>query len=46
MRANSGASEPEISADGRYVAFHSDSSNLVAGDTNSVADAFVNSTTA
>jgi Tol biopolymer transport system component len=30
----------EISADGRYVAFHSSSSNLVAGDTNGVTDAF------
>ena len=29
------------SADGRYVAFSSEASNLVAGDTNSAADAFV-----
>jgi hypothetical protein len=30
-----------ISADGRYVAFHSDASNLVAGDTNGASDVFV-----
>jgi Tol biopolymer transport system component len=30
-----------ISADGRYVAFPSDASNLVAGDTNARRDAFV-----
>jgi Tol biopolymer transport system component len=30
-----------ISADGRFVAFASDASNLVAGDTNAVADVFV-----
>ena len=32
---------PAISADGRYVAFESDASNLVAGDTNGYADVFV-----
>jgi Tol biopolymer transport system component len=32
---------PRISADGRYVAFHSFASNLVAGDTNGLNDAFV-----
>jgi Tol biopolymer transport system component len=32
---------PSISADGRYVAFHSNSSNLVAGDTNGTYDIFV-----
>lgn len=30
-----------ISANGRYVAFSSDATNLVAGDTNSAADVFV-----
>lgn len=30
-----------ISADGRFVSFHSDASNLVAGDTNGVTDVFV-----
>jgi len=32
---------PSISADGRYVAFHSEATNLVAGDTNGVEDGFV-----
>jgi Tol biopolymer transport system component len=32
---------PSISADGRYVAFVSDASNLVPGDTNGVRDVFV-----
>jgi hypothetical protein len=35
---------PTMSADGRYVAFNSDASNLVPGDTNNVADAFVRDT--
>ncbi len=30
-----------ISSDGRYVAFHSDATNLVPGDTNGVGDVFV-----
>jgi len=34
-------SGPSISADGRYVAFHSEASNLVAGDNNSCEDIFV-----
>ncbi|MDO8847130.1 MAG: hypothetical protein Q7W51_01930 [Coriobacteriia bacterium] len=34
-------SDPSISADGRYVAFYSDSTNLVSGDTNGVTDVFV-----
>ena len=32
---------PSISADGRYVAFTSNASNLVAGDTNGASDVFV-----
>lgn len=40
-QANSDSSAPSISGDGRYVAFVSDASNLVAGDTNGVADIFV-----
>jgi Tol biopolymer transport system component len=32
---------PAISADGRYVAFVSDATNLVRGDTNGVADIFL-----
>ena len=33
--------EPSISQDGRFVAFTSSASNLVAGDTNGVSDIFV-----
>ena len=36
-----GSSHPFISADGRYVAFRSESDNLVPGDTNNEFDAFV-----
>ncbi len=36
-----GSYSPVISADGRYVAFNSEASNLVAGDTNDVEDVFV-----
>ena len=32
---------PSISADGRWVAFESDASNLVVGDTNGVSDVFL-----
>ena len=32
---------PAISADGRFVAFHSDATNLVSGDTNGAYDVFV-----
>jgi Tol biopolymer transport system component len=41
--AQGGASSsyPAISADGRYVAFHSSAVNLVAGDTNASVDVFV-----
>ncbi|MCF4165232.1 hypothetical protein L2U69_06215 [Zavarzinia compransoris] len=39
--ANSYSFSPSISADGRYVAFESYASNLVAGDTNGAADIFV-----
>jgi Tol biopolymer transport system component len=38
--ANS-SNSPSISADGRYVAFPSNASNLVAGDTNGKSDIFV-----
>ncbi len=38
---NSSFTFPAISANGRYVAFQSNASNLVAGDTNGVADVFV-----
>ena len=39
--ANAGASDPSISADGRYVAFQSTASDLVPGDTNASRDVFV-----
>ena len=39
--AGGNSTRPSISADGRYVAFHSFASNLVLGDTNSAADVFV-----
>ncbi len=35
------SNNPSVSNDGRYVAFHSRASNLVAGDTNGVTDVFV-----
>jgi PKD repeat protein len=37
---NSGSDAISVSADGRFVAFTSDATNLVAGDTNSVPDVF------
>ncbi|MEU4799293.1 RICIN domain-containing protein [Streptomyces sp. NPDC023327] len=40
-QGNSGSSEPSLSADGRHVAFTSDASNLVPGDTNRSGDVFV-----
>ena len=40
-QGNSGSYGPSISSDGRYVAFHSFASNLVAGDSNGVVDIFV-----
>jgi hypothetical protein len=42
--ANAASSEPVISANGRYVAFVSTASNLVANDTNGLADIFVHDT--
>jgi len=41
IQANSDSFSPSISADGRWVAFHSEASNLVAGDTNGLQDVFV-----
>ncbi|MFH1769189.1 MAG: PKD domain-containing protein [Parcubacteria group bacterium] len=39
--ANNGSYAPDVSADGGYVAFYSGASNLIEGDTNGFADAFV-----
>jgi Tol biopolymer transport system component len=39
--ANGDSVRPSISADGRYVAFTSDASNLVGGDTNGLTDVFI-----
>jgi hypothetical protein len=36
-----GSSAPSVSADGRYVAFASDATNLITGDTNGNRDVFV-----
>jgi Tol biopolymer transport system component len=40
-QGNSDSVEPSISADGRFVAFSSNASNLVAGDSNAGYDVFV-----
>jgi Tol biopolymer transport system component len=40
-QANRDSLSPAVSADGRFVAFESTASNLVAGDTNSTRDVFV-----
>lgn len=41
VQANGSSSSPSISADGRYVAFTSSATNLVANDTNGRSDVFV-----
>jgi hypothetical protein len=41
QQANNNSFQPAISAHGRFVAFASDASNLVAGDTNNRSDVFV-----
>ncbi|HUQ02031.1 MAG TPA: Ig-like domain-containing protein [Kofleriaceae bacterium] len=41
VQGNANAERPSISDDGRYVAFASAASNLVAGDTNGTVDVFV-----
>ena len=38
--ADDGSNRPTISEDGRYIAFQSRASNLVAGDTNNATDVF------
>src|SRR5437773_218323 len=40
-QGNNASSYPALSADGRFVAFDSDATNLVAGDTNGATDVFV-----
>jgi uncharacterized repeat protein (TIGR01451 family) len=44
-QGNNESRHPAISADGRYVAFQSEASNLVAGDTNNHRDIFVHDRT-
>src|SRR4030042_2572220 len=41
VHGNDGSYHPSISSDGRYVAFISNASNLVTGDTNGTNDIFV-----
>lgn len=41
VQADGASSGPRLSADGRWVAFSSRATNLVAGDANGVADVFV-----
>ena len=43
-QANDDAGAPAISGDGRYVAFASQATNLVAGDTNAAYDVFLRDT--
>jgi Tol biopolymer transport system component len=40
-QGNSFSSDPSISSNGRYVAFESNATNLVSGDTNAKVDVFV-----
>lgn len=41
VHANGASANASLSADGRFVAFQSDASNLVAGDTNTASDVFI-----
>ncbi len=41
VEGNGGSSRPSTSADGRYIAFESYASNLIAGDSNNSHDIFV-----
>ena len=43
---NSGSTESSVSGDGRYVAFTSDATNLITGDTNNTKDVFLRDLTA
>ncbi len=42
--ADAGSGSARITADGRYIVFHSDAGNLVPGDTNGVWDVFLRDT--
>jgi PKD repeat protein len=44
-QGNGASTSPSVSATGRFVAFASDATNLVDGDTNAVTDVFVRDTT-
>ena len=44
VEANAGSSDADISADGRWVVFESDASNLVANDVNGLEDVFLHDT--
>lgn len=44
VEGNDDATDVSISGDGRYIAFSSEASNLVSGDTNAVIDVFVRDT--
>jgi Tol biopolymer transport system component len=44
-QGSSSSNRPSISGDGQYVAFQSDATNLVSGDTNSATDIFVRNRT-
>jgi Tol biopolymer transport system component len=44
VQGNAQSARPDVSADGRYVAFDSMATTLVPGDTNGAADAFVHDT--
>jgi hypothetical protein len=41
VQGNSDSDSPSVSADGRYIAFESDASNLVSDDTNGMEDIFL-----
>jgi hypothetical protein len=41
VQANNGSANSYIAADGRYIVFESDATNLVPGDTNGIADIFL-----
>jgi len=41
VQGDGGSVNPSISADGRFVAFESDATTLVSGDTNGFGDVFV-----